>query len=238
MSQPYIAALLVGMPKDLGTEGAADPMDRPWRSGIFKELAAGPVWLGKTNLAGDGQADLKHHGGPDKAVLCYPVAHYPSWRRELGRPDMAYGAFGENFTIAHQDETTVCIGDTYQVGEAVVQVSQPRQPCWKPARRWRVKDLALRMQREGRTGWYLRVLQEGRVQQGDVLILLERPFPQWTVARANDVMHRGQHDKAASAELAACPLLSPSWVRTLFRRVKDGVEPDVRARVIGPNGDN
>ena len=87
--------------------------------------------------------------------------YYPRWRQELGLPDMAYGAFGENFTVAHQDETTVCIGDTYRVGEAIVQVSQPRQPCWKPARRWRVKDLALRMQQEGRTGWYFGCYKKG-----------------------------------------------------------------------------
>lgn len=238
MGIPYIVMLLVGIPRSMGTEGATDPMDRPWRSGIYKEPVVGPVWLGKTNLTGDGQADLKHHGGPDKAVLVYPAAHYNAWQRELGRPDLTYGGLGENFTVENQDETTVCIGDTYRVGEALVQVSQPRQPCWKPARRWRVKDLAFRMQVEGRTGWYFRVLKEGHVQEGDHLVLEERPFPQWTIARANEIMHRGRGEKDASAALAACPLLSASWVRTLSRRVSAGIEPNVYSRLIGPNADD
>jgi len=134
MDTAKIVSLRVGMPRTFGREGAVDPMERPWRSGIFKEEVDEPVWLGRTNLVGDGQADLKHHGGPEKAVHVYAAAHYPAWQRELQRADLTYGAFGENFTVEGQTEETVCIGDTYRVGDAVVQVSQPRQPCWKPAR--------------------------------------------------------------------------------------------------------
>src|SRR5690606_18685860 len=108
--------------------------DRPWTTGFFKEPTLGPVWLGRTNLEGDGQADLVHHGGPDKAVLAYSADHYAAWREVLNNPALPFGAFGENFTIEGLKEADVCIGDTWKVGdEATIQLSQPRQPCWKLA---------------------------------------------------------------------------------------------------------
>lgn len=232
---PLLLTLQVGLPKDLGVEGAPDPVDRPWSTGSFKAPVAGPVWLGRINLAGDGQADRKHHGGPDKAVCVYPAAHYPAWRADLGKPDFPFGAFGENFTVEGLTEEAVCIGDTYAIGEARVQVSQPRQPCWKLSRRWRIKDLALRVQTTGRTGWYFRVLDEGNVAPGLPLVLLDRPFPEWPIARANRVMHGARHDREAAAALAGCPLLSASWRETLTQRAETGRNPDPNRRLIGAN---
>lgn len=225
-----LVRILVGKPRDLGGDGAPT-----WRSGICKEPVDGPVWLGKTNLSGDGQADLKHHGGSDKAVLAYAETHYPRWQKELGLPRFFHGATGENFVIAHQTEESVCIGDTYRIGKAVVQVSQPRQPCWKPARRWGIKDLALRMQDTGRTGWYYRVLEEGYLEAGMEVVLLDRPYPHWTIARCNEIMHHRRGDREAAAQLAACPLLSENWVRTLTRRVEKGIHPNTRNRLYGPD---
>lgn len=230
-----ILSLRVGLPRELGREGADDPMDRPWRTGFFKEPTAGALWLGLTNLAGDGQADLKHHGGPEKAVCVYPAAHYPFWRGELGIPELAFGAFGENVTIDALTETSVCIGDSFAMGSAIVQVSQPRQPCWKLSRRWRIKDLALRFQESGLTGWYFRVLQEGEVSPDATLRLLDRPHAAWTVARANEIMHRARHDRAAARALAECPLLSVNWRQTLGKRAATGENPDPRRRLLGPN---
>lgn len=215
ISGPLLLSIQVGRPRRMGVEGTSDPMERPWYSSFVKEPVEGPVWLGRTNLAGDRQADLKNHGGPDKAVLAYAAGHYPLWRVELNRPDFPFGAFGENFTIHDLTEATVCIGDVYAIGEARVQVSQPRQPCWKIARRWQIKDLTARVQKTGRTGWYFRVLSEGYVEAGLPVTLVERPFPQWTVAQATEVMLRRHLDPDAAAELAACPLLSSRWRETL-----------------------
>lgn len=223
------------MPQTMGQEQAADVMDRQWTSGIFKEQVTGRRWLGQTQIDGDGQADLKYHGGPDKAVLAYAADHYPIWREELAIGDIPYGGFGENFTVDGLREENVCIGDTYAIGEALVQVSQPRQPCWKLARRWRISDLAARVQTNGRTGWYFRVLREGHVQPGDQLLLQERPLPNWSVARANELMHRQQDDLAAAAELAASPYLSVSWKKTLSERVAKGSTSDTHARLVGQN---
>lgn len=210
MSTPILVSVQVGRPRRHGTADSTHPLDRPWESGIFKEAVAGPVWLGDLNLAGDAQADLENHGGPDKAVLGYSADRYPEWREELGIPDMPYGGFGENFTIAGLDERTVCIGDTWAVGEALVQVSQPRLPCWKLARRWRLRDLPGRVVEGARGGWYYRVIGEGFVRSPQPMRLLERPCPELTVARVLLAYRDGAEDSMRRT-LASCRFLSPAW---------------------------
>lgn len=216
---PKLASVQVGKPRWHGTPGAADPFDKPWSSGFFKEPVVGPVRVGFTNLDGDGQADLINHGGPDKAVLAYPADHYPAWRTELGLPDLPFGAFGENLSVAGQIETDVCIGDVWRVGSVVLAVSQPRQPCWKLARRWRIKDLPARVVALGRCGWYYRVLEEGVVEAGAAVELIERPNPDWTVLRAHRAMYFGKNETDESAALAAVPGLSASWRESLTQRI-------------------
>lgn len=214
---PRLVSIQVGLPRQLG--GQDGPEDRPWVSGIIKEKVDDAVWLAETNLDGDGQADLKNHGGPDKAVLAYTADHYPAWRQELDRPDLPFGAFGENFTIAGLTEENVCIGDVYVMGDVRVQVSQPRNPCWKLARRWGIEDLVARVLSSGRTGWYLRALREGAVAAGAEVRLVERPFPEWTVARAGAVIRGSQADRREIAELAACPALAQVWRQRLAERL-------------------
>lgn len=218
MIVPSVAALCVGKPRDMGLEGAADPHDRPWTSGIFKAPVQGALPLTLTGFDGDGQADPANHGGPDKAVCVYPADHYPWWRETLSRDVPALGAFGENLSIAGLDEGSVCIGDVWALASGVIlQVSQPRQPCWKLARKWRLTAFADQVVKSGRTGWYFRVLQEGVVAAGDRLELVARPHPGWTIDGANGVMHRREGDTAA---LAAVPELSVSWRQTLTRRLQ------------------
>ena len=219
MPTPSLLSIQVGMPRTLGHETAPDPMDRPWTTGFFKRPVSGPVHVGRTNVAGDGQADLHNHGGPEKAILAYAAAHYDPWRRELNIPGMPHGGFGENLTVSDLAEQEVCVGDTYRIGDQVlVQVSQPRQPCWKLGRRWRLKDLPNRVIQTGRSGWYFRVLTEGVVERGMSLVLLDRPHPRWTVARANEVLYRGKDDREATLALAQCPLLSNDWRNYLAAR--------------------
>jgi MOSC domain-containing protein YiiM len=190
-----------------------------------------------TNLDGDGQADLVHHGGRDKAVLAYSADHYGEWRKALNKPTLPFGAFGENFTVQGLTEADVCIGDIWKIGDkATVQVSQPRQPCWKLARRWRIKTLALQVQQTGRTGWYFRVVNEGIVAQGMPLTLLERPHPGWSVERANRVMHLEKDDLRSAGELAAIQLLAASWRATLRARVEQNVDVGSEKRLNGPGG--
>jgi MOSC domain-containing protein YiiM len=223
-----LLSIQIGQPQMLHT---ADPNRRAngknrdghearWESGIHKRAVEGPIFVGKTNLAGDGQADLKNHGGEDKAICVYAHEHYAHWQQEFGLETVPYGAFGENFTTGGLLESEICIGDTLAVGEqVVVQISQPRQPCWKLARRWQVADMVEQVQQMGYTGWYFRVLQEGSVQPGETVRLLERPYPHLTVAEANRVMHHDKEDWEAIATLMHCPLLSASWQNSLRRRI-------------------
>jgi MOSC domain-containing protein YiiM len=196
--------------------------DEPWTSGIYKSPVSGRIALSSTNLAGDGQADLNVHGGPDKAVCVYAADHYEFWRESLGVPECAPGWFGENFSVAGQSESDVAVGDTYRIGTAVVQISQPRAPCWKLGRRWSRPDMPKLVLQSGRTGWYLRVLDSGEVECGETLTLVDRPFARWTIDAVNAVAYSrgGTVNVDAARELAGCPALAESW-RGGFRKLAD-----------------
>lgn len=234
MGQPFIEQMRVGKPQTFGQKEAKHPMDREWTSGIVKRPVNEKIWAGKTNLGGDGQGDLKNHGGAEKAIFAYPICHYDYWQEKLQRTDFTIGAFGENLAVRDMTEADVCIGDIFHISEAIVQVSQPRRPCWRPARRWRIKDLAVQIQQQGLTGWYFRILQEGWVQAGEELHLQKRPYPEWTIAKCNEVMHHQKQDLELAARLAACELLAPKWRDTLSKRAQGKVKSD-HHRVIGPN---
>ncbi|HEY2421494.1 MAG TPA: MOSC domain-containing protein [Neobacillus sp.] len=225
----------VGMPKTIGEKEAANPMEREWRSAIYKEPIQGPVWVGKTKIIGDGQADLKNHGGPEKAVLGYSYENYPYWQKEFGVSEISSGGMGENFVMENIAENRIAIGDTFQIGEAIVQVSQPRQPCWKLARRFKIKDLALLIQNTGKTGWYFRVLKEGFVEEGQTFVLVNRPYPQWTIDRCNQIIHTKKPIIEELRELAQCELLAPGLRTTVEKRAEKRETPDIRNRVFGPN---
>jgi MOSC domain-containing protein YiiM len=202
---PRIVSIQVGQPTEYRHEGHADGNARTWTTAFFKQPVTDAVWVSSTNVAGDRQADVVNHGGTDKPVLAYSADHYPFWRSHLKLPEMPHGGFGENLTIAHLEEASVCIGDTWRAGAVVFQVSQPRQPCWKMSRRWQVADLAKQVIANGKSGWYLRVLTEGELLAGTAIEMVARPHPAWTVARASDLFHHRKDDLAAAAELAALP---------------------------------
>lgn len=208
-----VESLQVGTPQQYEwTDGEV------WESAIFKKPITGTVLLNRRGFDGDKQADTKNHGGADKAALVYAYSHYPDWATERGSP-LPPAAFGENLTVTELTETSVCIGDIYRIGEATVQVSQPRQPCWKQERRLEWTGLILRMIDTGRTGWYLRVQETGSIGAGNILTLLERPYPEWTIAEANRIKYHAKNDKEATARLADCPALAWAWRFSLKRRV-------------------
>jgi MOSC domain-containing protein YiiM len=167
-------------------------------------------------VAGDEQADLRVHGGPDKAVCCYPSEHFPRWAALLERDAMPPGAFGENLTLAGLLEQDAHIGDTYTLGDAVVQVSQPRGPCFKLAARWGKKALTRDMAYDMVAGFYLRVLQPGTVGAGDAMTLADR-VSDVTVAEVLRVTYRDRHDPEALARVAGVPELAEQWRGSLAR---------------------
>jgi len=209
MPHSRLLSIQVGRPRSFN--GGPGNDSGVWTTAFFKNSVDGPVWLGRTNLVGDAQANLKTHGGPDKAVCVYPSEHYEFWEHRLTRTIPLHGAFGENFTTRGALEADACIGDVLKVGNATCQISQPRPPCWKMARCWQIPDLAAQVEQTGLTGWYLRVLEQGNVEPGDTILLLERTEPEWTVARANQVLYHEDKEIDAVKALAACSHLSPSW---------------------------
>ncbi|PEQ14513.1 MOSC domain-containing protein [Novosphingobium sp. PC22D] len=187
------------------------------QSAIGKSAAMGPVRVTRLGLAGDEQADLTVHGGPDKAVHHYPHDHYAWWRGTIGAHPLldAPGAFGENIATEGLDEQTVCIGDRFRLGSALVEVSQGRQPCWKLDHRFERRDVTSGVVVSRRTGWYYRVLEEGAVAAGDDLALVERPWPQWSVARTFGLLIAGDHkrDRAGLEALGEVAVLADPWRR-------------------------
>lgn len=221
-----------GAPEADGTTG------RVWYSGIGTEPVTDAVLVDREGLPGDEQADRRYHGGPDKAVFVHPVEHYAAWRAELDLPEIGPGGFGENFVLAGCDETGICLGDVVRIGELEAQVSQPRRPCWKPAQRWGVKDLVVRIETTGRTGWYLRVRRPGRVAAGNVVELLDRPNPAWSVARTSRVMRNRRHDVESARELAAVPGIPERWRNDLAKISRSAEEEREAARVLPPSEDS
>ncbi|GIP28789.1 MOSC domain-containing protein [Paenibacillus sp. J23TS9] len=156
-------------------------LGKPLTTGIYKHPVQGEVFVGRTQMDGDGQADLKHHGGADKAVCVYPYEHYAYWEDQLDKK-LDYSAFGENLTVTGLLETAVCIGDIFEIGEVVVQVSQPRFPCFKISSKHAVKDFPARVLDTGYSGFYLRILQEGRLSNESVIVKRSSHPMQVTVA--------------------------------------------------------
>lgn len=212
MSQTMrVVSVQVGDPQTHHEHALQDGREIAWSSGIFKAPVQGRVWVGRINLDGDGQADLKNHGGPDRPVLAYSVEHYAEWKQEFEGRDWPSGSFGENITVSGLNERTVCLGDQYRIGEVLLEVSQPRVPCWKLGRRHGLVELPARVLETVRTGWYLRVLQEGFIEAGDAVEFLARPCPEWTIVRAHQVRLERKVNRDAARELAACPYLSQGW---------------------------
>jgi MOSC domain-containing protein YiiM len=163
-----LVSLNVGLPREVVVPGGTVT------TGIYKDPVGGRVALRRLNLDGDRQADLSVHGGPDKAVYCYPLAHYDYWKGELPGRELPWGVFGENFTIDGPLEDAVCLGDRFSVGTAEVMVTQPRMPCYKLGLRFGSMDMVKRFLASRRSGFYLAVVREGEVGAGDEFELVAR----------------------------------------------------------------
>jgi MOSC domain-containing protein YiiM len=198
-----VVSLQVGRPATLTFRGRDIP------TGIFKTPVAGPVALGDEGFEGDFQADRRHHGGPENALCVHPTEHWPDWEALVEAP-LPYGAFGENLSTSGLLETDVHIGDVFTLGTATVQVSQPRSPCYKLATRWRKRTLVAAMAREGRSGWYFRVLETGAVRAGDELTLTER-VSEVSVREVMRVVFVDKDDLDARRRVAAVDTLAAVW---------------------------
>ncbi len=212
-----LESIQVGVPQTYPLKGAS----ATWDTSFFRIPVAAPRMVFRTHLDGNYQADTKHHGLSYQAILFYAAEHYPHWQKELNNPAINAGGFGENFTVSGISEANICAGDILEIGEAKVQISVPRYPCWKIAKRWNIENLTDLVAATGRTGWYCSVLQEGMVQPKIPIYLLERPYPQWPIALINDLGHGRFADIAAAQELLHCPILQDPWPEIITKKFKN-----------------
>jgi MOSC domain-containing protein YiiM len=202
------------------------PRDAVWRgeivrTGIFKSPVAGRVAMHGDNLDGDGQADLRVHGGADKAVYGYPSEHYAYWTDWLGAGALPWGAFGENLTTEGMLETDICIGDRFRIGSALLEVSQPRIPCSKLALRHERADLPKHFLASGRSGFYFRIVSEGELGAGDEIERVAADPRGLTVAEVQS-LKRGEGDLTLIRRAAEHPALAAVWHEDLRRRLEQG----------------
>ncbi|NJD62063.1 MAG: MOSC domain-containing protein [Deltaproteobacteria bacterium] len=194
-------------------------------TGIFKEPVGGRVMLRMLNLEGDRQADRTVHGGINKAVYAYPYEHYEYWSRELGRTDFSYGQFGENFTVSGMLEDAVRIGDVFRVGSARVEVTQPRSPCYKLGIRMGMDSFPKTFLSSGRTGFYLKVLEEGDVGAGDPFERVAGDDGGLSVRDIWRLAVQDRQDLEGARKALRLSTLAPEWRGRLEKRFKDAGIP-------------
>lgn len=208
-----LLSLNVSLPRSIRYRG------KPVSTGIFKEPIEGRTMLRELNLDGDGQADLSVHGGSDRAAYAYSIADYEYWERQLGRTDFAYGQFGENFTVEDLTDDWVRVGDVFRIGDALVQVTQPRTPCFKLAIKMQMPEFPKLFLRSCRTGFFVRVLEEGGVGAGDRFELV-RPGPEEiTVRDVCRLYYLDRDDLDGARRAARIEALPAAWRRAFADRV-------------------
>ncbi len=204
----------VGLPQNVSYQ------KKTTTTGIFKTPVEGKIMLRALNLEGDGQADLDNHGGIDKAVYLYSYDNYPYWQAILGQNTLPLGQFGENFTVEGLLDAHVHIGDTFQVGEAVIQVTQPRIPCYKLGIRLEKPNFPKQFLDSGKTGFYAKVLQEGWVEKGNKIERMILDSQQITVYQAFRLLYFESHNIEGIKQVLEIEALSDSWRKSFEKKLK------------------
>ncbi|HHF2953068.1 MOSC domain-containing protein [Vibrio diabolicus] len=215
--------------------GKTVPYAHGAQSAINKQVLPERQHATELGFTSDEQGDPRFHGGIQKALHIYPSEHYPIWQQELGERTIfqSAGGFGENISSEGVTESTICLKDKIHIGSTLLEVSQGRMPCWKLNVRFDQHDMARRLQDTLRTGWYFRVLEEGDIGAGDEIILCERPYPEWPLARIMGAVFTGCLDRKELTKLSELPLVE-SWGKLVERRLETGEVEDWEMRLVGP----
>jgi MOSC domain-containing protein YiiM len=209
-----LLAISVGLPRTIEVDG------RSVTTGIFKEPVEGPVHVGSTGVAGDGQADLEAHGGADKAVYVYTIEHYRFWQQALKCSTMPFGQFGENLTVEEMPDDRVHIGDRFRIGQLLVEVTQPRVPCFKLGIRMNRPDFPRRFMHSGRTGFYFRVLEEGELSAGEAIERISMAPIQLTIQESMQALIPGPNQRGVIESALEVDALSQAWRDDLEKRLR------------------
>lgn len=212
-----VISVNIGFPKLITSAG------RTVTTGIFKTPVSGRIKVDKLNLEGDAQADLSVHGGPSKAVYAYPSEHYAFWKRELPGMDLPWGMFGENLTLEGLLEDEAHIGDQFQIGTAVLMITQPRTPCYKLGIKFGREDIEARFLSSGRCGFYFAVIEEGEIGKDDNVKLIKRDKNQISVSTIFRLYFDREHtDPALVRQVLQVDALPSGW-RKRFLKVLEGL---------------
>jgi ferredoxin-NADP reductase/MOSC domain-containing protein YiiM/ferredoxin len=204
----------VGLPRDIAWKG------RIVRTGIWKDPVRGRCQASRLNLDGDGQGDLHGHGGEQRAVFVYQIESYRYWQEQLKRTDFVHGQFGENFTIEGLADDIVCIGDRYQIGSAVFEVTQPRVTCYRVGIRMNEPRMPALLTGSGRPGFYFRVLREGEVGAGDDIVKVGEASERMSIAEINALLYSPDHARDRLERALKIEALSPGWRRSFEALLK------------------
>jgi MOSC domain-containing protein YiiM len=195
-------------------------------SAIKKKKVTDPQKVTKLGLINDEQSDKINHGGEEKAVHQYAFENYEYWKTSLPDTKILHnsGAFGENISSIGMTEDTVMIGDIYKIGSCILEVSQARQPCWKLNYYFQCSDMSLRVQESLRTGWYYRVLEEGSIQQGDLIELIDRPYPEYSLTYLLKILYNKENclNKEILSNLIKIKSLALNWKKIFNNRLETG----------------
>ena len=200
-----IVSVNVGLPRDVAWQG------RTVRTAVWKKPVTGRIFAGRLNLNGDGQADLRAHGGEQRALLVYQLESYRYWASYLGRSDLVAGNFGENLTVEGLADAEVCIGDRFRIGGAVVEVSQPRDTCYRVGIRLRHPEIPALLVAHRRPGFYVRVIEEGEIGAGDRIEKLSDGPEHMTVAEIDALLYSAEHPSEALRRAIRISALSKDW---------------------------
>src|SRR6059058_2920974 len=205
----------VGLPRDISWQG------RIVHTAIWKDPLRGPCRVRRLNLDGDGQGDLAGHGGEQRAVFVYQIESYRFWQQQLKRPDFVHGQFGENFTVDGLSDDVVCVGDRYQIGSAVFEVTQPRVTCYRVGIRMNEPRMPALLTSSGRPGFYFRVLQEGEAGAADEIVKVGEAKERMTVAEINALLYSPNYARDRLERALRIEALSPGW-RSSFEALLQG----------------
>jgi len=220
---------------DLYTGQPAQRWEGKQPSAIGKTRVEGPAEVTRAGLTGDRQADTAVHGGPEMALHLYPSEHHAHWREAFPELSEIYkpGGFGENISSEGFTEEDLCIGDIFSAGSVRLQISQGRQPCWKLNMHTGNPAQAASFQKTGRTGWYFRVLEEGTVEAGDTLSLIERPCPDWNLREVILARFNPRLESSVAKALSELEELTASWRAAFARKIDPDFTEDTSARLKG-----
>ncbi len=220
-----VLSVQVGKVVTSGDTQSKEFLKKAYTTASYKNPVDGEVEVTKEGIIGDFVADTVHHGGVEKAVFANSFLNYKAWQEFLEVESLPFGALAENLTFDAIDEKSVCIGDVHKIGSVILEVSQPRKPCWKISRRWGDKRFTKEIYDSGKTGWYYRVLQEGTFQKGDLVELVRRADITVTIEDANSAFKDPSSHVETVKRLLALECLAEAWSSGIRKRVsdKDGV---------------